>query len=46
MAGCGNLFKELSFPDEETGELPSSQAKQMLRYLDITNEDEQKLVAV
>ena len=46
MAGCGNLFKELSFPDEETGELPSSQAKQMLRYLDIANEDEQKLVAV
>lgn len=46
MAGCGNLFKELSYPDEDTGELPSCQAKQMLRYLDIIKEDEQNLVAI
>jgi hypothetical protein len=46
MAGCGHLFKELSYPDEDTGESPSVQAKQMLRYLDITTEDEQRLVAV
>jgi hypothetical protein len=40
MAGCGNLFKELSYPDLDTSELPSCQAKQMLRYLEIIKEDE------
>ena len=46
MAGCGDLFKELSYPDPDTGELPSCQAKQMLRYLDIKKEDELRAVAI
>lgn len=46
LAGCGDLFKELSYPLKNKREQPSPQAKQMLRYLDVLKEDEQRLVAV
>lgn len=45
-AGCGNLFKELSFPDDFTGQTSTYQARQMLKYLEGVNEEEQELVAV
>jgi hypothetical protein len=45
QAGCGSLFNEL--PALSTGKkMPNNQAKQMLRYLDVTREDEQRPVAV
>ena len=45
-AGCGDLFKELSCLEEDTGAAPACQARQMLKYLDVMREDEQRAVAV
>ncbi len=45
-AGCGNLFEEVSFPEDFTGQTSSYQARQMLKYLEGVNEEEQEMTAV
>jgi hypothetical protein len=45
-AGCGDLFKEVSFTYKQVESPHACQAKQMLRYLDGINDAEEQLMAV
>lgn len=45
-AGCGSLFEEVSFPDEYAGTSCTTQASQMIRYLEGIPQDEYQLVAI
>lgn len=45
-AGCGDLFKEISVTYNEVESPNTCQAKQMLRYLEGINDNEEQLMAV